>query len=142
MQPVVWFSIHFLNGKMVYFETEKPEFCPLCPSPELKWSSWTGVVVEAAGRTIRALNLGSTWQCHAASSSSLPDSLNLLLLSAGHSTGNLFEILPGYVAFCSGEQHIWDLLAVWECHWLMCFFFLCPVNLSVLMLSSCPFTEW
>lgn len=49
--------------------------------------------------------------------------LSLMLLSEGHSTGNLFEILPGYVAFCNVEQHIWDLLAVWECHWLMCLFF-------------------
>lgn len=51
MQPIVWFSIHFLNGKMVCLETEKTEFCPLCPSPELKWSTWTGGVVEAAGGT-------------------------------------------------------------------------------------------
>lgn len=144
MQPIVCCSIHFLNGEMVYLETEKPEFCPLCPTPELKYGApalgwWWGLQVGP----IRALNPGSTWQCHAPSSSSLPDSLNLMLLSAGHSTGNLFEILPGYVAFCSVEQHIWDLLAVWECHWLMCvFFFLCPVNLSALMLSSCPFTEW
>lgn len=71
---------------------------------------------------IRALSPGSIWQCHAPSSS-LPDSLDLMLLSAGHSTGNLFEILPGCVAFCSVEQHIWDLLVVWECHWLMWFFF-------------------
>lgn len=100
-----------------------------------------GVVVEAAGGAHQGTQAQD--QCHAPSSSSLPDSLNLMLLSAGHSTGNLFEILPGYVAFCSVEQHIWDPLVVWECHWLMCFFFfLLPVNLSALMLSSCPFTEW
>ena len=40
-----------------------------------------------------------TWQWHGPASSPLLDSLNLMLLSADHSTGNLFEILPGYVAY-------------------------------------------
>lgn len=40
-----------------------------------------------------------TWQWHGSRSSSLLHSLNFMLFSADHSIGNLFEILPGYVAY-------------------------------------------
>jgi len=53
------------------------------------------------------------------------DSLNLMLLSADPSTGNLFDILPGYVAYVALNNafgiHLWYGTV---CHGLMCFFLL------------------
>lgn len=40
-----------------------------------------------------------TWQQCGPWSSSFLGSLDLVLLFADHSTGNLFEIFPGYVAY-------------------------------------------
>lgn len=49
---------------------------------------------------VRALKVQEhTWQWRGPRSSSSLASRNLALLSADHSTGNLFEMLPGYVAY-------------------------------------------
>lgn len=139
MQPIVCFSIQFLNGKMVCLETERPEFYPLCPSPELKWSTWTGWWRLQVG-PIRALKprtsamlpalLPCLTPCISCCSLQVTPletclkSCQVMLLFAV--LNNTFGILLWYgnvIGWCA-------------------FFFLLPVNLSALMLSSCPFTEW
>lgn len=79
----------------------KAGFFPLCaPALSLNGAPGPGLVVKAAGGTGQGTedpgaHLAVVWP---RSSSSLA-SRNLALLSADHSTGNLFEMLPGYVAY-------------------------------------------
>lgn len=86
---------------------------------------------------IRALKTQKhSWQWHGLRSSSFLDSQSLMLLTADHSTGSLFEILPGYVAYVALNNAFGDPVVVWDCHPLTSVFFLSSVNPSALMLSS------
>lgn len=115
---------------------------PLCARALSLWGIWMRCDGETAGGTAQGTqdpgaHLAVTWP----GSSSLLDSLNLMVLSAGHrESWKPVWSFAMLCCLCSVEQCIWALV-VWVCHWLMCFFLL-SVNLSALMLNSHALTEW